>query len=282
MIRKVFYSLISLYIISLQIQIINASNICSPEYFCDECQYCGQETKVYSYCSYYNTFCKNAKNTLIYSSDLIHEYDGFFNLHTDIESFCGYGVYILTDYLYYAKENEILIFSSENKSSNSSMNMHCRYAINAFDATRFNPRIVFERIRNTNSKENKFLKYQISSILTYDFDDSSERIETFSYSYMGNSQYSKKEVALNEAIYFDVFVDFLDKIDIDSNEVLRIKIIFDKYYEKEEETWKKANDEEENSSSSSSTSTGEKAGGISIGTIIVAIIVYCYFKYCKK
>ena len=285
MFRKILSSLISFYIISLQIQIINASNICGPEYFCDECQYCGQETMVYSHCSYYNTFCKTAKNTLIYSSFFIHEYDGFFNLHPAIASFCGQGEYILSDYLYYSKENEILLFSSENKSSNSNMNMHCHYYINAIDAHSFNPRIVFERIRNTDSKERKFLKYRISSVLTYNYDDSPERTETFSYSYMGNLQYAKKEIVLDADLYFEVFVDFLEKIDIDSNEVLRIKIFFDKNYEKEEKAWENIKEEEKSFSSSSdsdSVSTGEKAGGISVGTCILFLIICCCWKYCCR
>lgn len=267
MVKAIFYSLILFYIINLQIQIIITIDTCSPAYFCDECQYCGEETKTYDSCSYYNMLCRETKNTLKYSSYFKNEYINYFNLDYDSTSFCGSSIYYLKYYSNTEKKKEILIFSSENKNL---INMHCHFYIDLENSYVLNPRIIFEKIRYDYLNENNYLKYQISTILTYNNQVRSQSIETFAGGDIGKGGYSNYEIVLDTASIYEFFVDFSDNNYIASSEILRIKITFDKKYEGEI----KGNEGDE-----SSISTGEKAG-ICIGSIILFLIICCCC--CRK
>ena len=263
----ILYSLILFYIINLQIQLIISINTCSPEYFCDECQYCGEGTKVYDPCSYYHMFCRGTKNTLKYSTYFKNEYINFFNHALDTDSFCGLSIYYLKYYTNPEKK-EILIFSSENKNL---ISKHCRFFIDFENSYILNPKIIFEKIRYGNLNDNNFLKYQISTVLTYNNQVRSQAIATFASGDIGEGLYSKKEIALDIALTYEFFVDFPGNNYINSEEILRIKIISDKKYEGEE----KAKEKED-----SSNSSGLTIGGVSISTFILLLIICCCCKYC--
>lgn len=266
MVKNIFFSLISFYIINLQIQIILSAETCSPAYFCDECQFCGEETKIYDSCSYYNMFCRETKNTLKYSPYFKNEYINFFNLDTDATSFCGSSIYYLK-YDGNPEKKEILIFNSENKKL---INMHCHFYIDLEKSYMINPRIIFEKIRYGNPNDNNYLKYQVSSILTYNNQVRSQCAETFAGGNIGYGGYSNREIVLDTALTYEFFIDFLENNYITSEEILRIKITYDKKYDGEVT----GNGEEE-----SSSSTGVKAG-IGIGSVIFFLFIFCCC--CRK
>ena len=145
MIAKLFYSLIPLYIINLLIQVINSTFTCSPEYFCDECQYCGEETMNFDSCFYYNIFCKgNNRNNIKYSPIMKEEYTDYFGLDPDIISFCGQEEYVLKN-IEINEEKEIIIFSTKNKYFPKNKYMHCHFYIDLEKSYLLYPYLVFEK-----------------------------------------------------------------------------------------------------------------------------------------
>jgi len=267
MAKKLFYIFVSFFIINFQIQIITSIDTCSPANFCDECQFCGEETKTYDSCSYYHMFCRETKNTLKYSPYFKNEYINFFNLDTDTTSFCGSSIYYLK-YYGNSEKKEILIFNSENKNL---INIHCHFYIDLENSYLLNPRIKFEMIRYGNSNDDNHLKYQISSILTYNDQVRSQSTETLASGDIRYGEYFSREIVLNTALTYEFFVDFLENNYITSEEILRIKITYGQKYEEEEV---KGNEEEESSSSTGITM------GIGIGSAIFFLLIICCC--CRK
>ena len=267
----IFYSLIPLYIIFLLTKIINSTFTCSPEYFCDECQYCGEETMNFDSCFYYHIFCKENRNYLKYSPIMKEEYTDYFSLDPDIISFCGQEEYVLKN-IEITEEKEIIIFSTKNKFFPKNKYMHCRFYIDLEKSYLLNPYLVFEKGKNSiNPYNNGALKCQISNIFTYNNQVRSQSSKTISYNDILISSSDDIGTVLN----LEIFVDFLDINYISPDEFLEIKITFDRKYTEEEVN---ANENlTENESSSYKTGT---IAGLSTGGTIFIVVVICCCKNC--
>lgn len=262
MIKKFFY--ISLYIICLLIQIASSSFTCSPEYYCNECQYCGEETMDYDLCNYYQIFCKETRKNLKYSPTLKEEYIDYFSLNPDIISFCGQEEYILRD-MEKTDKKEIVIFSSKNKFFPNNVNMHCHYYIDLEKSYLLYPYLVFEKGKNKISPFTEGpLRYQISNIFSLNNQIRSQTSKAFACNDIQNSS----STDIGGMINLEIFVDFLDKKYLSPEESLEIKITFDRYYSEEEL---------ENNGSSSSTAV---AAGSSIGGVIALLAIIFCCKHC--
>ena len=248
-----------LYNFYINFLLINSDNICGPNKFCSECNFC------YSSCFYYQAFCADSDGKLNYSVDYINAYRKNYFSDSDIKSFCGEEYYFLKD-MNLTNSSEVIIFDSKYKKFKIGKYMICNFYIILDRKSNLKPTLIFQTKEKYPTSD---LRFRISNIYTINDGADSKICESFSFE---NLTYFS-EAKLGNKISVQVLLDFFNRNVTTPNDNLEIKLIFNKAYTIEDEK------EEEEKKKNFSYAT---AGGITLGGILVIIAIYCCCKCCKK
>lgn len=262
------YIILTLCILNINFHLINSnSNRCNSKYYCNECSYTKKNDSYY----YYELFCKDSNNKLIYSSQFKDDYIKYFKKDSDINSFCGKEIYSIKN-MNLRNINEIILFNSKNKNFNSNKYMHCHYIIDLEKINQLYPILIFKN--NESNYINSDLKFKISYIYTNNNENKNQFSESFSYEDLLN--YS--EINMNGTTKVEIFVDFLYKNNTPPKDNLEIKINFNKQFKQ----YSISDEEEQEEKKSGSSSSAAVGTSIPIGTSILIFVVICIYKNCCK
>lgn len=254
-------NIFSIFILSFILYQNTISYICSINYECNKCDYCGEEEiNNYTACNYYNMFCRQYTSYFdyyySYSSFLKREYTDFFESNPLTYNFCGEKEYTVED------EKEVNIFSSNNKIFVNDIFYHCHYIINVKENSE--AFLSFKLFKNEESNELRNLNFEITT-MTFFYGQEKEEIQPI---YPSNLRSYRKEILLESVKKIEIFLDFLEKDYKQPEEILEIKI----------------NDANSTiSKKSSSSSSLETALGSIAGSILaIGLVVFIVYYFCGK
>ena len=250
-IKNIFFIVILSFILYQN----TTSYICSINYDCKKCNYCGEEINNYTTCNYYNMFCRQYYTyfdySYTYSSFLKREYTNYFESNPLTYNFCGKKEYTLED------EKEMNVFSSDNKIFANDTFYHCHYIINVKEDS--GAYLTFKLFKNEKSNELRNLNFEITTMAYY-YGQEKEEIQPI---YPSNLRSYQKEILLESVEKIEIFLDFLEKDYKQPEEILEIKI-----NDADSTTSKKS------SSSSLGTVFGSLAGSIGAIALVGGIFYY--------
>lgn len=213
---------------------------------CDSCTICGQDTKNYCSCNFYNSYCINSETLASeFSKDFLLNYDGCLSSNGNNQGICG-----SSDLSLINGETKII-----NYKSTSNTNFLCYYSFGGSKVN--NNRIVITLSKNEDS-EQKFDLY----IITYPVNGSAS-VTMLSDSILNNNPIELEKVNFEKmSIYFDIEdANNLDKISL--------SFLYKDYSSDNNDSTKKTTIK---SSNSSSNNTGIIVG-IIIGIVALIIII---------
>lgn len=233
---------------------VNSADICDNDHKCNNCDYCGKNTKNYQSCSYSNMFCYEAYGMLLlyrdytYSQFYKNEYIEYFEKDDEIKSFCGETEFST------GNGKGFTIFDSQDKIFPKNKNIHCHYILNLNGESNY-PVLEFKISKNEKVNEDKNLKFKISNFITY---NSKEELKFHSYT---DIKTSPLKYTFTEAKKIEIFIDFLESSYNQPEEVFQIIVNVDK--------------EEEESTNSNGAAIGGGIAGVVGFIIIIGIVGYC-------
>ena len=219
------------YIYSQDIQIdsINIENnpICTIFENCEQCIFCGNSTKEYTYCNYRNIFCHHIKEKnqeyYEYNTPLKDIYSEYFRGNTLLDSFCGTKIINLN-----SMKNSFQILESNINSNQALKSIHCDYEIiNEYYYEHIDDTAKLHiEIKNPSSDINKQLKFDLFMI--YQMDKNGKTLK-FANLTDNNIRPINMNRSLNQIVEMDILIDFKNDInnEISIEEVLVISILTD-------------------------------------------------------
>ena len=245
---------IILFLLNLFIHNTLGNNICTSNYFCDDCEYCGASTNNFTSCFYYNMVCKYNYYKLTYSSFMKSSLINYYKTFPDLTTFCG-----KNEINFGNNNDEIIIFNSQNKNFPKDIYSHCHYSINIGNITQRKLYLNVDLLKNSNSKEPRNLDFNI--IFIFKALDGTESVESIDQERVRSK--NTYDIYLDVENEVEIFLDFLELNYNDPEEILNIKLF---------------NFKTQSKKSSSSSGNGGMIGGIIGGIgglIIICAIVYC-------
>ena len=113
---------------SINIENNTKNSTCSIFEKCENCIFCGNLTKDYTYCNYGNIFCRHIKDKnqeyYEYNTLLRDSYSEFFRENTILDSFCGEKSIALN-----SMKDSFQILESKINSNQALKLIHCDYEI---------------------------------------------------------------------------------------------------------------------------------------------------------
>ena len=218
--------IINMYILLISIFVIISSNkkrtsleYCNVSKYCSDCIFCGNKTKEYTQCSYYNLFCtKEHTGEIFYEESNIKTYSEFFRNIPNADKFCGQATYTLDSLI-----DSISIIKKSNKDMKKSNINHCNYEI-------YNSKYFYNyeglasliiKFKVNNSKKNN-LKFTFN-ILLWDSHSGSSKQIVMSEADLIKERYELLLYNYNKIIILlDIYVDGETNLNTDGS--LEIKI----------------------------------------------------------
>ena len=158
---KKYFNIIFFFIFSFLVSNTIENSICTSDYSCNRCDYCGTSTNNFTSCFYYNMLCSQGFYTITYSPFMKNTLISLFQQDSYVTSFCGQKEYNIDN-----TTDEIIIFNSRDKNFAKDKYLHCYYLLNTENVIQFNPYLYIELSKNQNSKEPRDLKFELSNIYT--------------------------------------------------------------------------------------------------------------------
>jgi len=124
------YFTIILFLLNLFIQNTLENKICTSDYYCDDCEYCGSSTNNFTSCFYYNMVCRYSYLGLTYSPFMKNSLINYYKTFSDLTTFCG-----KSEIKFGNNDNEINIFDSQKKTFPKDKYIHCYYSIKIANLT---------------------------------------------------------------------------------------------------------------------------------------------------
>ena len=234
------------------------NEICSSQYYCDNCEYCGASGNNFTSCFYYNMVCKNNYYKLTYSPFMKSSLINYYKTFPDLTTFCG-----KNEINFGNNNDEIIIFNSQNKTFLKDKYIHCHYSINIGNITERKLYLKFDLLKNSNSKEPRNLNFNF--IFIFKALDGTESVESIDQDNVRRK--NSYDIYLDAENEVEIFLDFLELNYNDPEEILKIKIFN-----------VQAQSKKSSSSSGNGETIGEVVGGIAGLIIICAIVYYCCCK----
>ena len=124
------------------------NNYCDIDKYCDNCNICGQDTKNYCSCNFYNLYCKNRNsNNYTILNDFLYPYDGCIKSNGQLENICGIS----------NLDIDIGITKVINILSNNNKNLLCFYSVKKIKNNNNDINILIKNEGNRLSNINLFL-----------------------------------------------------------------------------------------------------------------------------
>ena len=252
---NVFLYLTFFISILIKYTLSQTSNYCDTTKNCDSCTICGQDTKNYCSCNFYNSYCLNSEtNVNDFSNDFIINYDGCLSSNGDNQDICG-----SSDLSLVSEQTKTLTYKSNSKSD-----FFCYYTIKG--SKNNNNRITITLKKNGNDKQN-FDLY----IITYPVEGSTT-VSMLSDSLLNNNNQIQLEKLNFEkmSIYFDI---------ADANNLDKLTLSF--LYRDSSSNNNDDSTRTVTSKSSNSTNTGIIIG-IIVGVVALIAIITVFIVLCRK
>ena len=189
-----------------------AEQTCSFYIDCNDCDFCGEESEIYSNCNYDNIFCKGDNNQYFYSPRLKSEYDAFFRKDEEVNNFCG-----KSEIEYNLQKEPVLILEVNKSNFPKGKLVHCSFIFNHLEKyKKYEPALMLEFNKNGNNINN--IKFKIIIELTSIDEKKTQKLIT-------NDNLKENNIfeeVLKNTEELLIFVDFLNN-GIENDETLEIK-----------------------------------------------------------
>ena len=190
--------LFSIIIIISSNKIYVATEYCDIDKKCDNCDFCGEETKDYTSCSYYNLFCLQNNGGIYYNDDIVYNYIDALRSINGANEFCGQETYSLD-----SSTKSFTIINKSNKNIKSLDMNHCNYLL--YNNYYFNNHLDIANLvikLSTNDSKNNYLKLIIYILVQ---SSSTSRYAKLTQSNLFSKDY---ELSLTDYQYITILIDF--------------------------------------------------------------------------
>ena len=193
---------------------------CSFNIDCNDCDFCGEESEIYTNCNYDNIFCKE-DNQHFFSPRLKNEYDKFFRKDEEIDKLCG------NEDIEYILKKEPITFLEINKNNYpKGKYIHCLYTFNNLEKyKKYAPSIIFQ----INKKDNNKKSDMIFNIIIEHTNRDEEKIQKL----ITNNNLTENNIfedSLTDTEELLIFIDILNiNYEGEENLILKYQINKNKY-----------------------------------------------------